>query len=88
MQQFTLTARDASGLALANVPVTFDVAGKNLQTRLLTKNATGQVPFAYAGSPLLFGSLLRVRRMRKALRLNGGRAGTRTPDLCCVKAAL
>src|SRR5204863_9487717 len=56
VQQLVLSATDANGVVLQNLPVTFSVTGVNEQTRLLTTDGAGQAGFAYAGSPLLFGA--------------------------------
>jgi RHS repeat-associated protein len=56
IQQFVLTATDADGQALANLPVTFTISGENVQTRQLTTNAAGQTQFAYQGGANLFGT--------------------------------
>jgi len=55
IQSLTLSVTDADGVALSNLPVTVNVSGVNEQARQLTTDGTGQVLFAYAGSPLLTG---------------------------------
>src|SRR6202041_3503430 len=70
VQLLTLTATDADGAVLPNVPVTFSVTGTNAQTRLLTTNGVGQVDFAYVGEQFLTG----VDTVQAAARINGSDA--------------
>src|SRR5258708_20010227 len=51
VQQLTLTATDADGVALSNLPVTFTVAGENAHTRLLTTHATAHISLPSFRSP-------------------------------------
>ena len=67
IQQLVLSAIDANGAVLPNLPVTFMVAGLNQQTQLLTTDGVGQTPFAYAGSPLLSGA----DTVQAVARING-----------------
>ncbi len=67
IQQFVLTAADADGVALSNLPVTFTVTGENQQTRVLLTDGVGQIGFAYDGSPLLVGADL----LQAAAHVNG-----------------
>ena len=60
VQQFTLSATDADGVVLANLPVTFTVTGVNQQSRFLTTDGVGQIGFAYAGEPLLGADIVKA----------------------------
>jgi len=49
-QTFTVTATDASGIALTNLPMTLAIVGPNGQQLIGTTNAAGQVTFSYTGA--------------------------------------
>ncbi len=70
VQQVTLTATDADGVVLTNLPVAFSVTGTNAQTRLLTTNGVGQVDFAYVGEQFLTG----VDTVQAAAHISGADA--------------
>lgn len=57
MQQLQLSATDANGAVLANLPVAVTVTGINTQTRLVTTDGQGQAGFAYVGSAFLPSTL-------------------------------
>lgn len=49
-QSFAVTARDASGAALTNLPVVLAITGANTQRLNATTNASGVATFAYTGT--------------------------------------
>src|SRR5262249_18944521 len=52
VQQVTLTATNANGGVVPNLPVTFTVTGVNAQERLINTAGTGQAGFAFVGTPI------------------------------------